>query len=183
MQTELFQSRPKGISNQNWLLSRSRVNLSRSRRFSTLTGGLPPNGTSSFGVALRDLASHGRPILLKYKFTNAYRVLDRTSQYLIGEVIRKGDRSPMEMFYRILLFMKYAKATGISVEAIGVCVHSMRATAATNALQTRRTLPRCRSGWGMLTFRLPGYMTGARRGPNAARRFTRQVLASPDSLS
>lgn len=29
--------------------------------------------------------------------------------------------------------MKYAKVTGISGEAIGVCVHSMRATAATNA--------------------------------------------------
>ena len=32
------------------------------------------------------------------------------------------------------IVMKYAKATGISGEAIGVCVHSMRATAATNAL-------------------------------------------------
>jgi integrase/recombinase XerD len=29
---------------------------------------------------------------------------------------------------------KYAKATGISAEAIGVCVHSLRATGATNAL-------------------------------------------------
>jgi hypothetical protein len=32
------------------------------------------------------------------------------------------------------IVMKYAKATGISGEAIGVCVRSMRATAATNAL-------------------------------------------------
>ncbi len=32
------------------------------------------------------------------------------------------------------IVMKYADATGISGEAIGVCVHSMRATAATNAL-------------------------------------------------
>lgn len=32
------------------------------------------------------------------------------------------------------IVIKYAKATGISAEAIGVCVHSMRATAATNAL-------------------------------------------------
>jgi hypothetical protein len=30
--------------------------------------------------------------------------------------------------------MKYANATGISGEAVGICVHSMRATAATNAL-------------------------------------------------
>jgi integrase/recombinase XerD len=32
------------------------------------------------------------------------------------------------------IVIKYAQATGISAEAIGVCVHSMRATAATNAL-------------------------------------------------
>jgi hypothetical protein len=32
------------------------------------------------------------------------------------------------------IVIKYARATGISGEAIGVCVHSMRATAATNAL-------------------------------------------------
>jgi integrase/recombinase XerD len=32
------------------------------------------------------------------------------------------------------IVMKYARATGICAEAIGVCVHSMRATAATNAL-------------------------------------------------
>jgi integrase/recombinase XerD len=30
--------------------------------------------------------------------------------------------------------MRYANATGISGEAVGICVHSMRATAATNAL-------------------------------------------------
>jgi integrase/recombinase XerD len=32
------------------------------------------------------------------------------------------------------IVMKYAKLTGIAAEAVGVCVHSMRATAATNAL-------------------------------------------------
>jgi integrase/recombinase XerD len=32
------------------------------------------------------------------------------------------------------IVIKYAKATGISAEAIGVCVHSTRATSATNAL-------------------------------------------------
>jgi integrase/recombinase XerD len=32
------------------------------------------------------------------------------------------------------IVMEYANSTGISAEAVGVCVHSMRATAATNAL-------------------------------------------------
>ena len=49
------------------------------------------------------------PILGKYKFTNAYRVLDRTSQYLVGEVIQKGDQSASELFFRILLFKFFNK--------------------------------------------------------------------------
>jgi hypothetical protein len=49
------------------------------------------------------------PILSKYKFTNAYRVLDRTSQYLVGEVIQKGDQAPVELFYRTLLFKLFNK--------------------------------------------------------------------------
>ena len=44
------------------------------------------------------------PILLKYKFTNAYRAADRVSQYLISKVIYHGDQSPDEVLFRILLF-------------------------------------------------------------------------------
>ncbi|RBP45081.1 hypothetical protein DES53_10377 [Roseimicrobium gellanilyticum] len=44
------------------------------------------------------------PILKTYKFTNAYRASDRVSQYLIREVIYKGDQSPREIFFRTLLF-------------------------------------------------------------------------------
>jgi thymidylate kinase len=44
------------------------------------------------------------PILREYKFTNAYRASDRTSQYLIRNVIYCGDQSPDEVFFRALLF-------------------------------------------------------------------------------
>jgi thymidylate kinase len=44
------------------------------------------------------------PVLLAYKFTNAYRASDRVSQYLIKHVIYQGDQSPEEIFFRILLF-------------------------------------------------------------------------------
>jgi thymidylate kinase len=44
------------------------------------------------------------PVLLEYKFTNAYRASDRVSQYLIKHVIYEGDQSPAEVFFRILLF-------------------------------------------------------------------------------
>jgi thymidylate kinase len=43
-------------------------------------------------------------ILREYKFTNAYRASDRTSQYLIRNVIYHGDQSPDEVFFRTLLF-------------------------------------------------------------------------------
>ena len=49
------------------------------------------------------------PVLKKYKFTNAYRVLDRVSQYLIKDVIYKGDSSPKELFFRIILFKVFNK--------------------------------------------------------------------------
>src|SRR4051812_39503475 len=44
------------------------------------------------------------PILRTYKFTNAYRASDRVSQYLIRNVIYKGDQSPKEVFFRTILF-------------------------------------------------------------------------------
>jgi hypothetical protein len=49
------------------------------------------------------------PILVKHKFTNAYRAADRVSQYLIREVIYKGDQSPEELLFRILLFKLFNK--------------------------------------------------------------------------
>jgi thymidylate kinase len=44
------------------------------------------------------------PILLEYKFTNAYRASDRTSQYLISEVIYAGKQTPDEIFFRTIIF-------------------------------------------------------------------------------
>lgn len=49
------------------------------------------------------------PILRAFKFTNAYRASDRVSQYLIREVIYKGDDSPIEVLFRILLFKIFNK--------------------------------------------------------------------------
>jgi hypothetical protein len=46
------------------------------------------------------------PILATYRFTNAYRVSDRVSQYLIREVQYHPDRpvTPQELFFRTMLF-------------------------------------------------------------------------------
>lgn len=44
------------------------------------------------------------PILSKYRFCNAYRVLDRTSQFTITDVIEKGSQDRTELLFRILLF-------------------------------------------------------------------------------
>ncbi|MHC8346205.1 nucleotide kinase domain-containing protein [Pseudomonas sp. RT6P73] len=43
-------------------------------------------------------------ILAEYKFTNCYRVLDRTSQYLIKNVIYNEHHTPENTFFRIILF-------------------------------------------------------------------------------
>ena len=46
------------------------------------------------------------------------------------------------------IVMKYAKATGISAEAVGICVHSMRATAATNALSNEADIAKVQEWLG-----------------------------------
>ncbi|MDD2762615.1 MAG: putative DNA base hypermodification protein [Opitutaceae bacterium] len=46
-------------------------------------------------------------ILRDYKFTNAYRASDRVSQYLMHDVIYKGDMSCDEVFFRTLLFKTF----------------------------------------------------------------------------
>jgi hypothetical protein len=51
------------------------------------------------------------PILSRFKFTNAYRASDRTSQYLIRKVIYRDDlpSTPEEVFFRIILFKIFNK--------------------------------------------------------------------------
>lgn len=44
------------------------------------------------------------PILRRFKFTNAYRASDRTSQFLIRNVIYAGNQDPAEVFFRTILF-------------------------------------------------------------------------------
>ena len=43
-------------------------------------------------------------ILTEYKFTNVYRASDRVSQFLIRNVIYRGDQTPEEVFFRCILF-------------------------------------------------------------------------------
>jgi alpha-glutamyl/putrescinyl thymine pyrophosphorylase clade 1 len=44
------------------------------------------------------------PILLRHRFTNAYRASDRVSQYLIRNVLYSGSQEALEVFFRCLLF-------------------------------------------------------------------------------
>jgi len=46
------------------------------------------------------------------------------------------------------IVIKYAQATGISAEAIGVCAHSMRATAVTNALSNEADIAKVQEWLG-----------------------------------
>jgi hypothetical protein len=49
------------------------------------------------------------PILLQYKFTNAYRASDRVSQFLIREIIYTGEQDFVEIFFRTILFKLFNK--------------------------------------------------------------------------
>jgi len=51
----------------------------------------------------------GDPVLNKYKFTNAYRVLDRVSQHLLRNVIYSGRQTEPEVFFRTILFKLFNK--------------------------------------------------------------------------
>ncbi|PVH24726.1 nucleotide kinase domain-containing protein [Sphingobacterium corticibacter] len=48
-------------------------------------------------------------ILIKHKFTNAYRASDRVSQYLIKNVIRYHNQNHEDTLFRILLFKLFNK--------------------------------------------------------------------------
>ncbi len=43
-------------------------------------------------------------VLLRHRFTNAYRASDRVSQYLIRHVLYAGEQTPCEIFFRAMLF-------------------------------------------------------------------------------
>ena len=43
-------------------------------------------------------------IINDYKFTNVYRATDRVSQFLIRNIIYKGNQKPDELLFRIILF-------------------------------------------------------------------------------
>ena len=59
------------------------------------------------------------PILITYKFTNAYRASDRVSQFLIRNVIYQRGYSPADVVFRTLLFKLFNR-----VETWRLLVHA-----------------------------------------------------------
>ncbi|TFK54287.1 hypothetical protein OE88DRAFT_1177880 [Heliocybe sulcata] len=47
------------------------------------------------------------PILAEYKFTNVFRVFDRTSQYVLRNVINRGSQDLYETCFRVMLFRSF----------------------------------------------------------------------------
>lgn len=46
-------------------------------------------------------------VLKYYRFTNPYRASDRVSQYLIRHVLYEGEQTPIEIFFRMMLFKMF----------------------------------------------------------------------------
>ncbi len=83
---KLLPAKPSIVYDRYWYLATERQNI-----FFNRAKGLQPPWTDD-------------PILANYRFTNAYRASDRVSQYLIKNVIYKGDQTIEEMFFRIILY-------------------------------------------------------------------------------
>ena len=67
--------------------------------------------------------------------------------------------------------MKFAKLTGISGEAIGICVRSMRATAATNALSNEADIVNVQEWLGHANVSTTRLYDRARRSQRTVQRF------------
>ncbi len=49
------------------------------------------------------------PVLSSTKFANIYRVLDRSTQYVLTKVVQDGDQSLEEVCFRVFLFRSFAR--------------------------------------------------------------------------
>ena len=83
--------KPTYVFDTYWKFAKKRQDIFMSR----INGDAPPWTTDN--------------ILSTYKFTNVYRASDRVSQYLIQNVIYKGDQNYEEVFFRTLLFKLFNK--------------------------------------------------------------------------
>lgn len=64
------------------------------------------------------------PILLRYRFTNAYRVTDRVSQYLVRNVQAAGPQDHRSLFFRTILFKLFNRIeTWETLEKIAGPIH------------------------------------------------------------
>jgi alpha-glutamyl/putrescinyl thymine pyrophosphorylase clade 1 len=89
--SSLSPAEPTSVYDTYWRFAAERQNIF----FRRLRGQLPPWTNDS--------------IFTEFKFTNAYRASDRVSQFLIREVIYKGDQSEEELFFRTILFKLFNK--------------------------------------------------------------------------
>jgi hypothetical protein len=99
----ILEKRPQPIVARSLILTRSRVVTTevfdtywrfaaeRQRIFFRKASGNQPPWTND-------------PILLRYRFTNAYRAADRVSQFLIRQVQAAGPQTANDVFFRTILF-------------------------------------------------------------------------------
>jgi integrase/recombinase XerD len=66
------------------------------------------------------------------------------------------------VYYNIV--RKYNRETGVDAQVKGLCVHSLRATAATNALDNKADIAKVRNGSGTRMFRRRNSTTDGKRG-------------------
>jgi site-specific recombinase XerD len=77
--------------------------------------------------------------------------------------------NPASVYRNIV--QKYGRETAVNIEVNGLCVHSMRATAATNALSNEADIAKVQEWLGHVNVSTTRPTTGARASPRTARHF------------
>ena len=83
--------RTTAVFDSYWRFAHERQSI-----FSKRCAGQPPEWTSD-------------PVLRAFRFTNVFRASDRVSQYLIRNVIYRGEQTEEEVFFRTILFKLFNK--------------------------------------------------------------------------
>lgn len=96
------------------------------------------------------------PILLKHKFTNAYRASDRVSQYLIRSVIynQNEELNEQDVLFRILLFKIFNKIStweALEAEFGTICIENFTLKKYSNFLNYLKNVTSIYSGAYIMT--------------------------------
>jgi len=120
--------KPSPIFSEYWQFAYRRQEVFRARHI------------KGYGTGKEAMSFFDDPIISTYKFTNCYRATDRTSQYLIRQVIYGGEFSAEDTFLRVILFKLFNKIETwewLENQVGSICLDTFDASAFSQILNQR----------------------------------------------